>query len=232
MPPTPSPYSLISKFALAPESWLTGCSTSDGAFHSSLKKRGGEPAGACAKALAERHMGISRRLRFISPTLYPFRHPYLTRNRFPVLHQMVRRAPRQSLNRERRVARTAGSHKRRTQNAEILRLMREAPAIRHVRLRVIAHPRAAEGMRTQTGDQRRLHKHLDRAPCPVPLLQLLLRILDRPRLVLLRSCRHPADRIPQRIANPGVEIEKSSFVREGGRLQIRRREPPGLRSEG
>ena len=83
---------------------------------------------------------------------------------------MLRRAPRERLYGERRIARAAGSHERRPKDPEIWRLMREAPWIGNARFGIVSHTSSTEGMSADPWRRRSLHKNI-RSPCfPIPLL--------------------------------------------------------------
>src|SRR5260221_10245237 len=69
------------------------------------------------------------------------------RDRVEVLREMLRRAPREGLGRQRRVARAARAHDGPAEHPDIARLVREAVTVHDVRLDAVTHPRAAVRMR-------------------------------------------------------------------------------------
>ena len=83
-------------------------------------------AGGPARASAATHAAASR-----SPK------KWLTRNRLPVLDQVIRRAPSQRLNGQSWVARAMRGQHRTAQNPQIRNLVRKAPLVHHVTGRVI-----------------------------------------------------------------------------------------------
>ena len=82
---------------------------------------------------------------------------------------MLGRPPRERLSRQRRIARAARAHHRRAEDAEVRRFVREAPAIDHVGLGVVAHARAAVRVRRRAHRAAAAALDRDRARRPVPL---------------------------------------------------------------
>src|SRR5262249_30688670 len=68
-------------------------------------------------------------------------------DRFPVLDEVLGGPPGERLHGQRRIVRAARAHDGSAQNPEVRRFVRETPAADDVRLRVVAHARAAVRVR-------------------------------------------------------------------------------------
>src|SRR5207249_7218250 len=66
-----------------------------------------------------------------------------SRDRFPVLRQMLAGAPGKRLNCERWIVCATGSHNGSAENSKIRRFVRKTPAVDDVRFRIVSHARTA-----------------------------------------------------------------------------------------
>ena len=134
---------------------------------------------------------------------------------------MIGCAPGESLHRKGRVTRAARSHYRSAEDAEVRDFVREAPPIDHIGFSVVAHARAAVGVRGYARWVHRPPHHFDSAGGPVPLLHLSLREVNGAQFVLPGERGDAADRVAEGIEHRVVQIEEVVFVWKGGSLQMR-----------
>ena len=125
---------------------------------------------------------------------------------------------------ERRIARAARAHHRRAEDAEVRHLVREAPAVDDVGLGVVAHARAAVGVRRRRPSCRRpAPRWIAIAPAARYHCSILSWMNARdPPLVVLVVGGDAAHREAERILHRRIEIEVVVLVRQRRLLQVRR----------
>ena len=134
-----------------------------------------------------------------------------------VLHDVLRGAPGRRLDRLRRVPARRARERRAADDAEVRHLVRHAPAVDDVDVRVVAHPRAAVGVRAQRARARRGRPDLGGARRLQPLDHLLLDVVGVPPLVVVEVVRDPDHRPAERVAHGRVEVEVVVLVRRAPR---------------
>ncbi len=142
------------------------------------------------------------------------------RDRAPVALQMLRGAPSQRLRGQGRIVGAAGAHDGGAEDAEVRHLVREAEAVDHIGLAVVAHARAAIGMGRGAHGAGRPALHRLRARGHEPLRHLVLYEGADLLLVVLVVGGDADHREAKRVFHDGVEVEHVVLVRQRGLLQI------------
>ena len=128
-------------------------------------------------------------------------------NAVPVLREVFGGSPGKRLKRERRVVSAARSHYRSSQDSKVRRLVRKAPAVDNIRFRIIAHARAAVGVRCRAHGADGISDRGDGAGGFVPPLHFVLNEGGEFVFVLLIVGGDTADGKAERVLYCGVEVQ-------------------------